>query len=159
MSPFVYFRYSLFVDKQFSFLVSVCNLIFVRFLSFTQYYLRILSDRLTSTTNNHNTQERQIVFLGETIKEKTPQLPLRQNQHQNSKRSPKTAVVFCLLSSPKISFFSSAPHLGEQVKYFHNVINRETLTLYLYSSVHLNFLFTRRLNLIITTRAYTLISV
>ena len=45
-------------------------------------------------------------------------------------------------------------HTWERKWCISQVINRDTLTLYLYSSIHLNCLFIRRLNLIITTRAY-----
>ena len=69
-----------------------------------------LTKRITCTTINTRDKRHKEIFLRETIKEKTPQLPLRQNQHQNSKRSPKTAVVFCLLSSPKISSSVESPN-------------------------------------------------
>ena len=49
----------------------------IRFLSFKQYDLRILTKRITCISINHKRQETQRIFLGETIKEKTPQLPQR----------------------------------------------------------------------------------
>ena len=41
-----------------------------------------LTERITCTAIKHKRQETQRIFLRETIKEKTPQLPPRQNQHQ-----------------------------------------------------------------------------
>ena len=48
----------------------------VIFLSFKKYDLKILSEKITCTTINTR-DKRQRIFLNETIKEKTPQLPQR----------------------------------------------------------------------------------
>ena len=46
------------------------------------YDIRILFERITCTTIKHKRQETQRIFLWETIKDKTPQLPQKQNEHQ-----------------------------------------------------------------------------
>ena len=46
-----------------------------------------LTERITCTAIKHKRQEIQRILLWETIKEKTPQLPQRQNKHQ--KQNPK----------------------------------------------------------------------
>ena len=49
------------------------------------YDLGIFNSENNMHSNKHKRQETQRIFLRETIKEKTPQLPQRYNQHQNRK--------------------------------------------------------------------------
>ena len=44
-------------------------------------------------SNKHKRQETQIIFLGETLKEKTPQFPHRQNEHQWQQLNPKKNMI------------------------------------------------------------------
>ena len=92
------------------------RLIMCQFFNIKQALLGSLTERITSTAIKHKRMNT-VFFLGETIKEKTLQLPQRQNQHQNNK-SPKTvsdlptAVIFFLSSPSVFSFLNYALHLS-----------------------------------------------